>query len=158
MTLAELVLPEVSSWRPSGTGRHSWSQTFASAGWTVRCLADQVDSLSCLAWQLELARMTDPPPGLTLASWAASIAGRVTGLLEPLKVHEIDSAAGVALLRSVAPARKGEDLAYYELRLDGLTTATVRRYGAYKARPGRRQVPFAVTHEALAKLVGDIAG
>lgn len=158
MTLAELVLPEVSSWRPSGTGRHSWSQTFASSGWTVRCLADQVDSLSCLAWQLELVRTIDPPAGLTLASWAAGIAGRVTGLLEPLKVHEIDPTIGVALLRSVAAARRGDDLAYYELRLDGLTTATVRRYVAHKGRSGRRQVPFALTHEALAKLVGDIAG
>jgi hypothetical protein len=78
--------------------------------------------------------------------------------MEPLKVHEIDETRSEAVLRSVAPAKKGEALAYYEIRLTDLTTAVVRRYTANNTAPGRTQIAFALTHESLAKLAGDIAG
>ena len=48
---------------------------------------------------------------------------------------------------------------YYEVHLRGLTHATVRRFQANRAAGTRReQVAFALTHEVLAKLAGDIAG
>jgi len=78
--------------------------------------------------------------------------------MEPLKVHEVDGHRDEAVLRSVAPAKKGEALAYYEVHLQNLTTAVLRRYTASKAASGRDQVPFALTHETIAKVVGDIAG
>jgi hypothetical protein len=156
--LAERILPKVSEWRPAGTGRHSWAEAFPDAGWTVRVTADKTDSLACLAWQIQLSRTAEPPAGLTLAGWAAAIAARVTGLLEPLKVHEIDESRGEAVLRSVAPARKGDTLAYYEILLQGGSTASLARYVGSKVRPGRQQVAFAITHETLAKLLEDIAG
>jgi hypothetical protein len=78
--------------------------------------------------------------------------------MEPLKVHEVDDLHGEAELRSAAPVKKGTDLAYYEVRLNGLTTAVVRRFTASKLESGRDQVPFALTHEVIAKLAGDIAG
>jgi hypothetical protein len=158
MTLAESLLPKLSDWRPAGAGRHSWAESFPDAGWTARLSADKADSLSCLVWELTLDRTAEPPAGLTLAGWASAVAARVTGLLEPLKVHEIDDARGEAVLRSVAPAKKGDALAYYEVRLTGLTTAVVRRFTGSKTTSGRAQVAFAITHETLAKLVGDIAG
>ena len=55
------------------------------------------------------------------------------------------------------PAKKGELLAYYEVRLSGLTPRVVRRFAATGPRAAG-QVAFALTHEALAKLAGDIAG
>jgi hypothetical protein len=158
MTLAESLLPRLSEWRPAGAGRHSWAAAFPDAGWSVCLAADKADTLSCLAWELSLTRTAEPPAGLTLAAWATGIAGRTTGLLEPLAVHEVDEHAGEALLRSATPAKKGEWVSYYEVRLGGLTTAVVRRYTATRAEPGRDQVAFAITHEALAKLAGDIAG
>jgi hypothetical protein len=109
-------------------------------------------------WELTLTRTGEPPAGLTLKGWAAAIADRTTGLLEPLKLHEVDELRQEAILRSEAPATKGDVLAYYEVRLSGLSTAVVRRFTASKTTPGRTQVAFALTHEVLAKLAGDIAG
>jgi hypothetical protein len=124
----------------------------------VRLTTDRADTLSCLAWEFALARTGEAPEGLTLKAWAAAVADRVTGLMEPLKLLEVDDARGEAILRSEEPARKGERLTYYEVRLHGLTQATVRRYAASRGEGGREQVAFALTHEALAKLAGDIAG
>lgn len=158
MTLPETLLPKLSEWRPAGAGRHSWAEAFPGEGWTVRIAADKTDSLSCLVWELSLTRTNEAPVGLTMATWAAAIAARVGALMEPLKVHEVDELRGEAVLRSVAPAKKGTDLAYYEVRLAGLESAVVRRYTASKLESGRDQVPFALTHEVIAKLAGDIAG
>jgi hypothetical protein len=158
MTLAENLLPKLGEWRPSGDGRHSWAGSFPAAGWTVRLQADKVDTISCLVWELTLERTTAAPAGLTLKSWATQVADRVTGLLEPLKLLEVDETRKLAVLRSESPASKGDDLAYYEIQLTDLTNAVVRRYSAKKTVSGRSQVAFAVTHEALAKLAGDIAG
>lgn len=158
MTLPETLLPKLSDWHPAGAGRHSWAETFPAAGWTVRVAADKADTLSCLVWELTLVRTGDAPAGLALKDWAAAVAARVSGLMEPLKVHEVDEARQEAVLRSTAPAKKGDALAYYEVRLSGLHSAVVRRFTASKTAPGRSQVAFAVTHEVLAKLAGDIAG
>lgn len=158
MTLAESLLPRLSEWRPAGGGRHSWAEAFPAAGWTVGLAADKADTLSCLAWELALTRTAEPPDGLSLKGWAAAVAARVTGLMEPLTVHEVDEARQEAILRSAAPAKKGEWVSYYEVRLTGLKSAVVRRLTATRAEPGRDQVAFAVTHETLAKLAGDIAG
>jgi hypothetical protein len=157
MTLAENLLPKLSDWRPSGVGRHSWAGAFPSAGWTVRLAADKTDTLSCLVWELTLTRTAEPPETLTLQSWAAQIADRVTGLLEPLKVHEVDETSQEAVLRSEKPARKNDDLSYYEIRLNGLTSAVVHRYAANREVTGRTQISFALTHETIAKLAGDVA-
>lgn len=158
MTLAEKLLPGLGDWRPAGRGRHSWSESFPDAGWTVHVSADKIDSLSCLVWELTLTRTGDAPAGGTLKGWAEAVAKRATGLMEPLTVHEVDTTRDEAVLRSQAPGKRGEQLAYYEVRLHGLTKAVVRRYAADKAVPGREQVAFALTHEVLAKLADDIAG
>jgi hypothetical protein len=109
-------------------------------------------------WELILTRTGDAPEGLTLKAWAADVADRVTGLLEPLKLVEVDDARGEALLRSEAPAQKGARVAYYEVRLFGPGRAVVRRFTASRTESGREQTAFALTHEVLAKLAGDIAG
>ena len=158
MTLAELLLPKLSEWRPSGDGRHSWSENVAGSGWNVHIAADKADALSCLLWELTLTRTGEPPAGLTLKDWAEAVAKRATGLMEPLSVYEVDNTLNEAVLRSQAPSARGEALAYYEIRLHGLSRAVVRRFNATKAAPSREQVAFALTHEVLAKLAGDIAG
>jgi hypothetical protein len=158
MTLAERLLPRLNDWKPAGDGRHSTSESFPEAGWTVQLCADKADSLSCLVWELALTRTTEPPAGMTLKSWAEAVAVRVTGLMEPLKVHEVDDTRSEAVLRSEAPAKKGDALAYYEVRLHGRGKAVVRRFKASKAAAGREQVAFALTHEVIAKLAGDVAG
>jgi hypothetical protein len=104
-------------------------------------------------------RRAAPPAGdaPSLRDWAARIARRVTGLLEPLKVIEVDLPRGEALLRSDEPAHRGDDLFYYEVVLRGAREANVRRYhGARPPNARRKQVSFALTHEAIAKLAFDL--
>ncbi len=156
MTLAETLLPRLSEWRPSGEGRHTWSESVPAAGWAVHLTADKNDTLSTLVWELTLARTGAAPAGFALKDWAAGVADRVSGLMEDLKVLEVDGTRDEALLRSDDPTRKGADVLYYEVRLHGTGRAEVRRFKA--AATKREQVPFALTHESLAKLAGDLAG
>jgi hypothetical protein len=155
MTPAETLLGRLSEWRPTGEGRHSLSEDLG--GWTAGLTADAADTLGCRAWEFTLARAGDAPAGLTLRGWADAVAGRATGLMEPLKVYEVDESRQEALLRSTAPAKKGEAVLYYEVKLSGLNRAELRRYQA-SPTPGtkREQVAFTLTHEALAKLAGDV--
>jgi hypothetical protein len=158
MTLAETLQGRLAEWRPAGEGRHSWSESFPDAGWAVGLAADRTDTLGCLVWELILTRTSDAPAGLTLKGWADGIAARVSGLMEDLKVLEVDDVRHEALLRSDGPTAKGDDRLYYEVHLRGLTHATVRRYKGSRATSTRReQVAFALTHEVLAKLAEDVA-
>jgi hypothetical protein len=62
------------------------------------------------------------------------------------------------MLRSDSPAESAEGVAYYEVILDGMDRATVRRFSAGKPVGARReQIAFPLTHEAITKLIGDIA-
>jgi hypothetical protein len=159
MTLADNLQAKLASWRPSGEGRHSFAAAFPEAGWAAHLSADHNDVVGSLVWEFALTRTADAPPGLTLAGWAAGIAGRASGLLEDLKLIEVDDPRQEAVLRSDDPTVKGDVAAYYEVRLHGLTKAVVRRYQANRAAGTRReQVAFPLTHEVLAKLAGDIAG
>jgi len=157
MTLAEALQPKLSEWRPSGSGRHTWSETFPDQGWAVHLAVHTNDTLSALVWEATLVRTAEPPAGLTLKAWAAGIANRVAGLMEDVKVIEIDATRDEALLRSDEPTRKGDVVHFYEIRLSGLKQAIVRRFRADTAANTRReQVAFALTHEVLANLIEEI--
>jgi hypothetical protein len=159
MTLAEPLQGRLANWHPAGEGRHSWSENFPEAGWAVGLAADHTDTLGCRVWELSLVRTAAAPTDLTLAGWAVGVATRVSGLLEDLKVVEVDDVRNEALLRSDGPTTRGEDLLYYEVHLRGLTHATVRRYKGRRGSGTRReQVAFTLTHEVLAQLAEDIAG
>ena len=154
MTLAESLLRSLGE--NEERGRHT--MTVRLPGWDVQVLAERADTLAALVRELVLERAGGAPAGLTLRGWAEGVAARATGLMEPLKVLEVDDARGEALLRSTAPATKGEAVAYYEVKLLGTARAEVRRFAATRTAGGRDQVAFALTHEVLAKLAGDIAG
>jgi hypothetical protein len=156
MTLAEKLQPRLSEWQPAGVGRHSWSTDLD--GWNLHLAADRADSLSCLVWELTLTRTGSAPAGLNLKDWADGIVSRVGGLMEDLKVYEIDPVANEAVLRSDTPMTRGAKIAFYEIKLHGVARAVVRRVAADKSKPGREQVAFALTHEVLSHLVEDIAG
>jgi hypothetical protein len=93
-----------------------------------------------------------------LTERAVKASERVTALLEPLKVYEIDAAKSVALLRSANPTERGGELFYYELTLNGLHSADLKRFKAGKTSAKRDATPFVLTHEAIAKVVGDLVG
>jgi hypothetical protein len=158
MNLAETLLGKLADWRPAGEGRHSVSIALPEHGWAVGLTADRADSVGCRLTQLE-ATGAEPvaEDDAALEAHARRAAGRVTGLLEPLRLVEIDRGRHVALLRSDAPATKGDALQYYEVQFAGRNRVTVERFKANKSGPGGREaVPFALTHEAIAKVVDDL--
>ena len=106
-----------------------------------------------------LARLADwQPAGPGPHGFRSGLARRVTGLLEPLRLIEVDAARAEALLRSEKPAARGDELYYYELLLRGEHSSTLRRYKATRTGSRRETVPYALTHEAIAKLATDLAG
>jgi len=128
-----------------------------ASGWSVTLTADRSDVLGCLVWELKLFRATvSDSDTVALRAWADRLADRVTGLLEPLKVIEIDRERGEGFLRSESPRNRDGKLYYYEVFLKGTREAALRRYQALQNTIGKReQIAFAMTHEALAKIVSD---
>lgn len=156
MTLDETLLTSLSDWQPTGDGPHAYSDNTAG-GWTVGLSADKADTVGCALTELSVNRPSMPTTAAELTNWAVRCADRVTGLLEPLKLIEVDAGRSEAILRSDAPAVRGDDLRYYELHLRGKHQATLRRYQASRTGSGaRKAVPFALTHEAIAKVVADV--
>jgi len=156
MTLAETLHQKLNDWRPAGEGRHHAVVALDEQGWSASLTADHVDTVGGQFWEVTLQRLGELPPA-DLKAWAGAIADRVTGLMEPLALYEIDASQGVALLRSESPTQRGGAKLYYEIRLGESHSATVRRY-QYAPDAGKRtQIAFALTHESLAKLAGDIA-
>lgn len=158
MSLSETLQRRLSE-QPPGAGRQVLTATDEAAGWTVELTADRTDQVGCLAWELR-ARRAAAPAALDaegVRAWADRVARRATGLLEQLRVIEVDAPRRVAMLRSHEPAARGDDLHYYEVLLTGAGDAGVRRYHASRQGSERReQVPFALTHEALGKLADDL--
>ena len=64
-----------------------------------------------------------------LRAWGDRLAARLTYLMEPLVVLEVDAQAGEAELRSQAPTPRGDRRSFYEVRL--------RREGSPPPPPGR---------------------
>jgi hypothetical protein len=154
--LNETVLQKLADWRPSGE-RQTLNLPGVASGWALAVTAERNDELGCLAWELNFQRTGPAAAAANLAGWAQRVAERVTGLLEPLKVVEVDSLRQEALLRSNEPAHRQDRLFYYEVLLKNDSQASVRRFKASPLGGERReQVAFALTHEALAKLAVDL--
>jgi hypothetical protein len=152
MTLENTLLEKLSEWRPGPGGRRELQ--VAGAGWRVTVTADRSDALGCLLWELNLHR--DGSAKVDVQAWAANAAARITGLMEPLQVVEVDNLRHEAQLRSASPLERGDKRFYYELLLSGLGVATLRRFQTINGAGKREQTTYALTHEVLTKLVGDV--
>jgi hypothetical protein len=62
-----------------------------------------------------------------LRAWADRLAAKLTYLMEPLVVLEVDPVAGEAELRSQSPTARGDLRAYYEVRLNKTGTLRLSR-------------------------------
>src|ERR1022692_2054306 len=112
-----------------------------AGGWNVTLAADKSDSLSCALKELSLEK--NAPIQEELTPWATRVADRVTGLLEPLRLVEVDQLLCKALLRSAAPTvRDGKSL-YCELLLvrTERASAILHRYAGQTGEK-REAVPF----------------
>src|SRR5437763_1655398 len=128
MTL-DTLLNNLGEWRPAGAGPHSFGHALAT-GWTVGVTAEAADTVGCRLTELGVSRQAKPVTAAELTDWAVRTADRVTGLLEPLKLIEVDATRSEAMLRSETPAPKGDDVQYYEVLLRGRHAATLHRYQA----------------------------
>ena len=155
MSWNETLLQKLADWRPEGPGRHALASTDDAAAWTATIEVNRNDQLGCLLWEASLRRSS--PLGGTLQAWADRIAARVTSLIEPLAVIEVDATRNEALLRSEQPSRRGQGLLYFELRLKGTHEARLCRFQASQEEPKPRvQVSAPLTHEALVKFISDV--
>ena len=91
MTLDETVLRKLADWHPARGSRQTLAVPDEGSGWAVSLVVDRHDELSSALWELDIRRVLPRRGEVTLESWANGIASRVTGLLEPLRVLEIDS-------------------------------------------------------------------
>lgn len=156
MNLDVLLQEKLAKWQPPA-GRQNLALPDTD-GWGVSLTVDRNDVVGSLVWELSLRRTAATPDSdaAALKGWATRIADRVTGLLEGLHVVEVDAQRNEAILRSDKPTSRGDERLYYEVRLQGTSVASVRRYRGQMTGAQREQVAFALTHEALGKLAQDI--
>jgi hypothetical protein len=155
MSLDARLLEKLAKWRPD-SDRGILTVKDAAGGWSAAVTAECVDVVGCRLWELSLCRSAETP-AVDLKERAEQICQRATGLMEPLRLVEMDRLHHTALLRSEQPGQLGEERFYYEVLLEGSESATIRRYQTpNQDEPRRRQVAFTLTHEALAKLVRDL--
>jgi hypothetical protein len=154
--IAEALVEKLADWQPDGAGPHSFVAPLQN-GWEIAIGADTAESLGCRANEVTVRRPAGPnPTAAELTQWPDRSAKRITGLLEPLKLIEVDAARSEAILRSDPPASRGSRVQYYELRLRGTHEAKLHRYQADRTGGRREAIPFALTHEAIAKLADDL--
>jgi hypothetical protein len=152
MTLSERLLEKLASGPPPGATATTFAHADDEAQASVRLDIARLDALS---GQYDAIHVHRSAPA-ALGDWANRVAEQATGLLEPLAVVEVDSPRGQAMLRSKQPAEKHDELHYYEVLLGQGGDASVRRYRARHGETQRTPLPFALTHEALGKLVDDL--
>jgi hypothetical protein len=154
MTLANTLLEKLAKWRPAGVPD---TLTVADGAWSAAVTAAAVDLVGARLWEVSFRRAGAAHDAAALKAWGENIAGRVTGLLEPLRLLEVDGEQKVALLRSGKPGQRGEAVQYYEVRLTAGGAATLQRFEAsHQPETKRQQIEFALTHEVLAKLASDV--
>lgn len=95
-------------------------------------------------------------PAADLRAWGDRLASRLTYLMEPLVVIEVDAEGGEAALRSREPSTRDEVRTYYEVRLRREGTLNLRRVAFDPSDRRRRPVACQLTREALERLTDDL--
>jgi hypothetical protein len=117
-----------------------------------------LDAVGVAFSSLEFATTSRPEwSSDALQDWGTRLAGRVTYLMEPLKVLEVDAAGGEVDLRSQAPTSRDEHRSYYQVRLfkQGRLLMERRAFDEASRRP--RSASCQLTREVLERLADDIA-
>jgi hypothetical protein len=92
-----------------------------------------------------------------LKEWGDRLAKRVTYLMEPLKVLEVNDQGGEVQLRSQSPTPRADQRAYYEMRLFRNGKLRMERFAFDESTRQRRPVTCQLTRETLERLADDIA-
>jgi hypothetical protein len=91
-----------------------------------------------------------------LTAWGERLVGRVTYLMEPLKVVETDAHGGEVQIRSQRPTPRDELRSYYEMRLFRQGILRIQRYAFDQETRERRLTPCQLTREVVERLADDI--
>ncbi len=91
-----------------------------------------------------------------LRAWGARLAARLTYLMEPLVVLEVDAEAGEAELRSQNPTARADRRSFYEVRLRRQGALQLHRVAFDDASRRRSTVPCQMTVEVLERLADDL--
>jgi hypothetical protein len=91
-----------------------------------------------------------------LRAWGDRLAARLTYLMEPLVVLEVDAAGGEVELRSEAPTPRAGHRDYYEIQLRRKGVLRLDRVRVDDATRRRRPVSFQMTNEVLERLADDL--
>ena len=83
---------------------------------TLHITAFDTVGLACTALEFVTTRRSEWSSE-SLQEWGTRLAGRVTYLMEPLKVIEIDTEGGEVQIRSQSPTPRADQRGYYEIRL-----------------------------------------
>ena len=92
----------------------------------------------------------------SLREWGTRLAGRVTYLMEPLKVLEVDATGGEVDIRSQSPTTRDDQRGYYQVRLFKRGTLLMERRAFDGASRRPRTVPCQLTREVLERLADDV--
>jgi hypothetical protein len=92
-----------------------------------------------------------------LNAWGLRLAGRVTYLLEPLKVLEIDAGGGEVQIRSQSPTTRADQRGFYEVRLYRQGVLRLERYVFDDVTRQRQRTTCQFTKEVLERLADDMA-
>jgi hypothetical protein len=93
----------------------------------------------------------------SLRGWGERLAARVTYLMEPLKVFEVDASGGEVQVRSQNPTARADQRGFYEVRLFERGSLRIERHAFDETTRQRRNVPCQLTREVLERLADDIA-
>jgi hypothetical protein len=117
-----------------------------------------LDSVGVAFASLEFATTGRPEwSSEDLRAWGERLAGRVTYLMEPLKVLEVDAAGGEVHIRSQSPTARADQRSFYEVRLSKQGTLRMERSTFDETSRRRRRVPCQLTREVLERLADDLA-
>jgi hypothetical protein len=123
---------------------------------TLHITALDTIGLACTALEFVTTRRSEWSSE-SLQEWGTRLAGRVTYLMEPLKVIEIDTAGGEVQIRSQSPTPRADQRGYYEIRLFREGNLRMERFVLDEAARQRRSTPCQLTREVLERLADDIA-
>ncbi len=156
MTLANTLTKTLSNWKV--TERSSTFTQDKESGWAVKLTADACDSLGCRLVQAQL-RQPQSEDEQDLQQWAEAVCERASSALEGMTLIEVDKTREEAVIRSSAPATQDDKLYYFELFLRGTRDVTLKKFEArFASNAKRQQVPFVMTHDAVAKALSAIVG
>jgi hypothetical protein len=91
-----------------------------------------------------------------LKEWADRLTKRVTYLMEPLKVVEVDDKGGEVQVRSQSPTPRADERGYYEMRLFRQGNLRMERFVFDAGARQRRPTDCRLTREVLERLADDI--